>query len=85
MKGYKKYRTIHTIAYIAFFIYIIILAINNSNLGFEAGAAPYHIIIPFIIYCIIAIGAEILTRKEIKEQKESEKEDKIKYSKLSGV
>lgn len=85
MKRHKKYETMHTIAYIVFFIYIIILAVSDFNFGLEAGAIPYHIIIPFIVYCLIAGGAEVLIRKERKDKKELEREKKVKYSKLSGI
>jgi len=85
MEGYKKYRTIHRIAYISFFFYLVILTLSNFNFGLENGTMPYHIIIPFIIYCIIATGMEILIRKEIREKKNFKKEKKIKFPKLSGI
>ena len=84
MEGYKKYRTIHRIAYIAFFIYLVILALSGFNFGMEAGTMPYHIIIPFIIYCVIAASVEIRIRKEIKDKKDK-KEDEMKYPELSGI
>ncbi|MBB4037549.1 putative ferric reductase [Dysgonomonas hofstadii] len=84
MEGYKKYRTIHRIAYIVFFFYLLLLAMSDINFGLKNGEMPYHIIVPFIIYCVIAASAEILIRKEIKE-KNDKKENEIKYTKLSGI
>ena len=85
MEGYKKYRTVHRIAYISFFIYLIMLAFSNSTFGLESGTMPYHIIIPFIIYCIITAGMEILIRKEIRAKKNFKKGTKTKYPNLSGI
>lgn len=63
MEKHKKYKSIHRIAYIAFFLYLIILAIGNINFG---KYTPYFIIIPFITYCLITIGIKILVRQNAK-------------------
>lgn len=75
MERYKKYKAIHRIAYIAFFLYLIILAIGNFSFG---EYTPYFIVIPFIAYCSVAIGVRILIRQNAKEEfTEEDKEEKI--------
>lgn len=65
MKGYKKYKNIHSISYIIFFSYLFIISISNYDFGGNKDYIPYFIIIPFVIYCGIALLTEILIRKEI--------------------
>jgi hypothetical protein len=66
MEKHKKYKSIHRIAYIAFFLYLIILAIGNIDFG---EYTPHFIIIPFIIYCLITIGIEVLVKKNAKDKR----------------
>jgi len=84
MDSYKKYRTIHRIAYISFFIYLLILAVSDINFGLKNGEIPYHILIPFALYCIIAVGMEVVIRKERKSNRKPENKDEIN-PKLSGI
>ncbi|MDR2950165.1 MAG: hypothetical protein LBV71_13285 [Prevotella sp.] len=67
MEKYRKYKTIHRISYIIFFFYLIILSIGNFDFGEYAAYVPYFIAVPFLIYCAIAIFAEIRIRKELRE------------------
>ncbi|WP_051697571.1 hypothetical protein [Prevotella sp. 10(H)] len=63
MQKYSKYKVLHRISYIVFFSYLLILAILKFNFGQYNDYAAYFIIVPFLIYCAIAISITILARK----------------------
>ena len=69
-KKYKRYRTIHRIAYITLFTYILALALANVDLG---EYFPFFIVVPFLGYCIIAIITEIMVQRFWKRKKEMQK------------
>lgn len=76
MEGYKKYKTIHRIAYILFFSYLFILSLGKFTFGLHIDHVAYLILIPFIAYCAIAISMEIMIRKEIAIKKTEQKKHK---------
>ena len=82
MEGYKKYRTIHRISYIVFFLYLLFISLGNHTFGLDPDFVPYLIVIPFVFYCAITVGMEILVRKEIRKKKIEQK--KIRKTEKQG-
>jgi c-di-AMP phosphodiesterase-like protein len=76
MQKYEKYKTIHRISYIVFFSYLLILAVGNFDFGEYTSYIPYFIVVPFLIYCTIAVSVNILIRKERAENYFNKKKGK---------
>ena len=81
MQKYEKYKVIHRISYIVFFSYLLILAVGNFDFGEYTSYIPYFIVVPFLIYCAIAISVNILIRKaRTKKYLDKKKEKELRYN-----
>lgn len=86
MKNYKKYKALYTTAYILFFSYLLILSIGNFDFGRYEVYTPYFIVIPFLIYCSVAVISEIMMWKSIKQRdraKEKQNHPQIRCNKIN--
>lgn len=91
MKNYKKYKALYNTAYITFFSYLLILSVSNFDFGIYEAYIPYFIIIPFLIYCLIAVISELMMQKStkrriLKRKKQTEIScNEINTAKLSNI
>lgn len=85
MKGYKKFRAIHRIAYITLFIYLLVLSLGNIDFGGYADYVPFFIIVPFLGYCILAIIVEVMIQRYWKKRNSVRDEIKEKTIEYKGV
>lgn len=63
MKKHNKYRIIQIAAYIACFVYLIVLSIGIFDFAQHKEYVPYLIVVPLIAYFIVKIYTDSLISK----------------------